>query len=393
MNAATKKEAKTAAPAEAKMAPEEAAGNNGASGNGKHNEKVPVLDVSKGAPCPYQDGETVELPLDLLIPDPNQPRRDWIEGADDEDKTELERLAMTVRTHGILEDITVRPNGDGKYKIAFGERRWRAGKIAGIQKAKCKVRTKLSDDDVFEMQIIENLHRKGLSAVDEAHAYKNLMERKGYSAKQLAAKLGISNASLNYKLGLLGLTPELQKAVHKGDMSPTDARFVSHAVNKLDGTPNASEHKAEAMNRIASRVKENKKDGVKLTAKDVQVIAKQEVANVEQNRTQPKAATKVSSAKTPEAKPAEPQKPQPPKNPNPAEKKQRAEFLAALERTRKAFKKYEALLEDNAKLSRFAQVLALTDVKADEVLYAAGKTISKVYEQVVAQKRLLSLTK
>lgn len=388
MNAATKKkEVKAAAPAEAKETP-------GASNNGEH-EKVQVIDVSKGVPCPYQDGETVELPLDLLIPDPNQPRRDWVEGADEEDKTELERLAMTVRTHGILEDITVRPNGDGKYKIAFGERRWRAGKIAGIQKAKCKVRTTLSDDDVFEMQIIENLHRKGLSAVDEAHAYKNLMERKGYNAKQLAAKLGISNASLTYKLGLLGLTPELQKAVHKGEITPTDARFVSQAVNKIDG-PNKDEHKAQAMNRIADRVKEHKKEGVKLTAKDVQVIAKQEVANVEQQRAEPKSAKPAKAAKssgkvTPA--PVEPPKPQKPKNPSPQEKKQRTEFLNAVERTRKAFKKYEALLEDNAKLSRFAQVLALSDDKADEVLYAAGKTLSKVYEQVVAQKRLLSLTK
>lgn len=391
MNAATKKEAKAAKTAEAKEALD-APGTNGASGNGKHDEKVQVLDVTKGVPCPYQDGETVELPLDLLIPDPNQPRRDWIESADDEDKTELERLAMTVRTHGILEDITVRPNGDGKYKIAFGERRWRAGKIAGIQNAKCKVRTKLTDDDVFEMQIIENLHRKGLSAVDEAHAYKNLMERKGYSAKQLAAKLGISSASLTYKLGLLGLTPELQKAVHKGELRPTDARFVTQEVNRIEG-PNKEEHKQEAMNRIAGRVKEHKKEGVKLTAKDVQVIAKQEVAAVEEKRVQPKPAKANKSSGKVQNAPVEPPKPQKPKNPSPAEKKQRTEFLGVVERTRKAFKKYEALAEDALKLSRFAQVLALSDDKADEVLYAAGKTLSKVYEQVVAQKRVLALTK
>jgi len=391
MNATKKKKEDGTTPTPSQAASPE---NNGVSGNGKHDEKG--QDVSKGVPCPYQDGETIELPLDLLIPDPGQPRRDWIESADDEDKTDLERLAMTVRTHGILEDITVRPNGDGKYKIAFGERRWRAGKIAGIQKAKCKVRTTLSDDDVFEMQIIENLHRKGLSAVDEAHAYKNLMERKGYNAKQMAAKLGISAASLTYKLGLLGLTPELQKAVHKGELSQTDARFVSQAVNKLDG-PNAGEHKKEAMNRIADRVKEHKKDGVKLTAKDVQTIAKQEVANVEEKRVQPKAAaTKTGGIKPTDAKPAEPQKPQPPqkpKNPSPAEKKQRTEFMALIERTRKAFHKFDAISGDAAKLSRFAQVLAMTDAKADEVLYAAGKTLSKVYEQVVAQKRLLALTK
>lgn len=388
---ATKKEGKAAKTAEAKETPAlPAPGNNGS--NGQHYEKVAVLDVSKGVPCPYQDGETVELPLDLLIPDPSQPRRDWVEGADDEDKTDLERLAMTVRTHGILEDITVRPNGDGKYKIAFGERRWRAGKIAGIQKAKCKVRTTLSDDDVFEMQIIENLHRKGLSAVDEAHAYKNLMERKGYNAKQLASRLGISAASLNYKLGLLGLTPELQKAVHKGELRPTDARFVTQEVNRIEG-PNKEEHKKEAMNRIAGRVKEHKKDGIKLTAKDVQVISKQEVAAVEENRAQPKPAKAAKSSGKIQPTPAEPPKPQKPKNPSPAEKKQRTEFLAVVERTRKAFRKFEALAADADKLARFAQVLALSDAKADETLYAAGRTLSKVYEQVLAQKRLLSLTK
>ncbi|MCZ7607586.1 MAG: hypothetical protein M5U25_16270 [Planctomycetota bacterium] len=97
-------------------------------GNGVNDEKVQVLDVTKGVLLPYQDGETAELrPLDLLIPIPTSraatDRKRRRRGQDRAGTPRHDR----VRTHGILEDITVRPNGDGKYKIAFG------GTVAGAR--------------------------------------------------------------------------------------------------------------------------------------------------------------------------------------------------------------------------------------------------------------------
>lgn len=336
------------------------------------------------------------IPLAYLKPNPNQPRKDWAEEAEQKDaegKTELDRLAESIKEEGILQPLIVTPDKDGTFTIVCGERRFKAAQKVGLKDAPCIVRLDLSETDMLELALTENIQRRSLKPVDEARAYKALMEKCGYSMKALAKKLGVSGASITYKLSLLNLTPELQTAVNRGQMTPTDARFVGQEVNRITG-PNKDEHKKEVMSRIADTVKTASNNGQKLTSKAVQAVAKQEVARQEEKRGQPSTpAPKVSRGKPTkeEPKPATPPAPPKPKQPSPAEKKQRADFLKAVDRVKGAFRKYEPLLADQGKLARFAQVLVLCDLKVDEQLYAALKVVGKVYENVATQKRVVQI--
>lgn len=336
------------------------------------------------------------IPLDHLKPNPNQPRKDWAEEAEQKDaegKTDLDRLAESIKEEGILQPLIVTPDKDGTFTIVCGERRFKAAQKVGLKDAPCIVRLDLSETDMLELALTENIQRRSLKPVDEARAYKALMDKCGYSMKALAKKLGVSGASITYKLSLLNLTPELQTAVNRGQMSPTDARFVGQEVNRING-PNKDEHKKEVMSRIADTVKTAAKTGQKLTSKAVQAVAKQEVARQEEKRSQPAPAPKAQASKgkpKEEPKPSAPPAPPKPKQPNPAEKKQRADFLKAVDRVKGAFKKYEPLLVDQGKLARFAQVLVLCDLKVDEQLYAALKVVGKVYENVATQKRVVQI--
>ncbi|GIK52170.1 MAG: hypothetical protein BroJett014_11430 [Planctomycetota bacterium] len=357
--------------------------------------EVPKTDAGGNGKPPAEGFQ--RIPLDQLKPNPSQPRKDWAEEAgqkDAEGKTDLDRLADNIKAEGIYQPLIVAPDKDGKFTIVCGERRYRAAKMAGLKEAPCIVRSDLSETDMLEVALTENIQRRSLKPVDEARAYKALMDKCGYSMKALAKKLGVSGASITYKLNLLALTPELQTAVNRGQMTPTDARFVGQEVNRISG-PNKDEHRREVMNRVADTVKTASNNGQKLTSKAVQAVAKQEVARQEEQRGQPAPAPATRSAKgkpaKEEPKPATPPAPPKPKQPSPAEKKQRADFLKAVDRVKGAFKKYEPLLQDQSKLARFAQVLVLCDLKVDEQLYAALKVVGKVYENVATQKRVVQI--
>jgi ParB/RepB/Spo0J family partition protein len=245
-----------------------------------------------------------------LKPNPNQPRKDWSEEAEQKDaegKTDLDRLAESIKEEGILQPLIVAPDKDGKFTIVCGERRFKAAQKVGLKDAPCIVRLDLSETDMLEVALTENIQRRSLKPVDEARAYKSLMDNCHYSMKALAKKLGVSGASITYKLGLLGLTPELQSAVNRGQMTPTDARFVGQEVNRISG-PNKDEHKKEVMNRIADTVKTAATNGQKLTSKAVQAVAKQEVAHQEEKRSQPAPAPKASASKGKPVKEESPQR-------------------------------------------------------------------------------------
>ncbi|MCC6574418.1 MAG: ParB/RepB/Spo0J family partition protein [Planctomycetes bacterium] len=365
---------------EEKKAPEKTAATPPASGNG-----------ASGKPAATAENFQ-RIPLDCLKANPQQPRKDWDEPADETGKTALDYLAESIAEDGILQPLVVTPDKDGKFVIVCGERRYKAAKKVGLAEAPCIVRPGLSETDMLEIALTENIQRKSLRPVDEARAFKALMEKCGYTAKALAKKLGLSAAAITYRLSLLGLTPDLQKAVNNGAMSPTDARFVSQEANRIAG-PNKEEHRKEVMDRVASTVKQAGTDGKKMTSKEVQAVAKQEVARQEEKRVAPVSVKAASKAPTPgvTVQPTKKVEPEKPKNPSPAEKKQRAEFVKSVERVRAAFKKFEPIAQDTGKLPRFAQVLVMLDPKVDEFLFSAGKTLARIYEQVGVQKKLLSV--
>ncbi len=182
-----------------------------------------------------REGERVdEVGVELVDPNPHQPRR-----AFPEDK--LEELAASIREHGVVQPILVRQVGD-RYQIIAGERRWRAARMAGLRAVPVIVRD-MTDAQMMEVALVENLQRQDLNPMEEARAYQVLMERLGLTQEELAVRLGKSRPAIANALRLLQLDRAVQALVEGGRLSMGHARALA-------GLP-AGEAQREAARRIA----------------------------------------------------------------------------------------------------------------------------------------------
>lgn len=154
--------------------------------------------------------ELKELKITDIIRDEDQPRREFSAEA-------IEALATSIKEHGILQPIVVTKE-DGKYKIVAGERRWRASKIAGLNKIPAIVRT-LDSQNRLELSIIENAQREDLNAIELATAYAKLKTQFNLSSKDIAAKVGKSEASIQNTMRLLNLPDDVKKIMVKEKLS------------------------------------------------------------------------------------------------------------------------------------------------------------------------------
>lgn len=154
--------------------------------------------------------ELKELKITDIIRDEDQPRREFDENA-------IEALAASIKEHGVLQPIVVTKE-DGKYKIVAGERRWRASKIAGLEKMPAIIRT-LDSQNRLELSIIENAQREDLNAIELATAYAKLKSQFNLSSKDIAAKVGKSEASIQNTMRLLNLPDEVKKTMVKEKLS------------------------------------------------------------------------------------------------------------------------------------------------------------------------------
>lgn len=173
------------------------------------------------------DRREVSLPIDRLHPNPDQPRRAF-------DPQALEDLAASISEKGVIQPLIVRkdPNRDGHYEIVAGERRWRASQVAGLHQVPVLVRD-FSDSEVLEVAIIENIQRADLNAIDEAAAYRQLMDRFGHTQEQIATGLGKSRSHIANLLRLLTLPSEVQALVTDGRLSAGHARALVVAENPM----------------------------------------------------------------------------------------------------------------------------------------------------------------
>ena len=173
------------------------------------------------------DRREVSLPIDRLHPNPDQPRRAF-------DPQALEDLSASIAEKGVIQPLIVRkdPNRDGHYEIVAGERRWRASQVAGLHKVPVIVRD-FSDSEVLEVAIIENIQRADLNAIDEAAAYRQLMDRFGHTQEQIATGLGKSRSHIANLLRLLTLPSEVQALVTDGRLSAGHARALVGAENPM----------------------------------------------------------------------------------------------------------------------------------------------------------------
>jgi len=145
------------------------------------------------------------VPVDHIDPNPQQPRVVFEEAA-------LEELASSIREHGILQPILVRPIGPNRYQIVAGERRWRASRLAGLMSIPALIE-EIDDDTALEISIIENLQREDLTPLDEAAMYDRMIHEHGYSIRKLAEKLGKDKGYLENRLRLAGAPDEIRELV------------------------------------------------------------------------------------------------------------------------------------------------------------------------------------
>ncbi|CUX83911.1 MAG: chromosome partitioning protein ParB [Roseibaca calidilacus] len=162
-------------------------------------------------------GPIVTLPVESLVPNPDQPRRYF-------DETALAELAASIREKGVIQPLVVRKKGES-YEIVAGERRWRAAQRAQVHELPVVVR-EFTDTEVLEIAIIENIQRADLNAVEEAQGYRALIERFGHTQEKLAEVLGKSRSYIANLLRLLNLPEEVQALVRDGKLSAGHARAL-----------------------------------------------------------------------------------------------------------------------------------------------------------------------
>ena len=168
-------------------------------------------------PAPSTGEVFRELSVESLAPNPEQPRSDIAAG-------DIEGLAASIASRGLLEPIVVRLRG-GKYQIIAGERRWRAARRAGLEKVPAVVR-EAEDRDVGLLALIENLQREDLNAIEEAIAFRRLVETLGLTHEAIASEVGRSRTAVTNSLRLLELTPEVRRLVEGGRLRAAAARAL-----------------------------------------------------------------------------------------------------------------------------------------------------------------------
>ena len=158
------------------------------------------------------------VPVEKIVPNPNQPRRDFSPEA-------LQELASSIRQKGIIQPLVVRQLDDDRFEIVAGERRWRAAQLAQVHEVPVVVR-EFSDAEVIEVAIIENIQRADLNAIEEALAYRQLMDRFGHTQEKLAEALSKSRSHIANLLRLLNLPDDVQGFVREGKLSAGHARAL-----------------------------------------------------------------------------------------------------------------------------------------------------------------------
>ena len=159
-----------------------------------------------------------EIEIELIQPNPDQPRRTFVEDT-------LEELAGSIRELGIVQPLTLRDNGDGTYRIIAGERRWRAARRAGLSRVPAYVRS-ASDSELTEMALIENIQREDLNAIEVALAFRKLIDTYKLTQERLSERLGKNRATIANHLRLLKLPAEIQLGLRDGKLDMGHARAL-----------------------------------------------------------------------------------------------------------------------------------------------------------------------
>ncbi len=182
---------------------------------------------------PGPAGSNAPARVDQLRPNPMQPRREF-------HPAQLQALADSIRSNGLLQPLLVRQTGPGVFEIIAGERRWRAAQMAGLSEVPVVIR-QASDEEMLELALIENIHREDLNPIERAAAYRRYCDQYNLTAEDVAQRLGEDRSTVSNYLRLLGLPSEVQSLVAAGGLSMGHARCLLGLRNPSQMTAAARE--------------------------------------------------------------------------------------------------------------------------------------------------------
>lgn len=168
--------------------------------------------------------QAVELRLSQIVPNRDQPRKIFDDAA-------LRELAESIKQHGLIQPLLVRPMSDGSYQIVAGERRWRASRLAGLERVPVVIK-EMADSEVMELALIENLQREDLNPIEEAEGYKTLMDTYALTQEQVADRVGKSRSAVANALRLIGLYDAEKEALQNGEITAGHARALMSIPDK-----------------------------------------------------------------------------------------------------------------------------------------------------------------
>jgi ParB family chromosome partitioning protein len=174
--------------------------------------------ISTQAVSDISQGYIPNLPIDLIVPNPYQPRMEIKEGS-------LDELADSIKEHGVIEPLLVTKVGDNKYELIAGERRWRATKLANLNTVPVVIKES-SPQEMLELAILENVQRKDLNPLEEAMAFEQLVNSFKMTHEQVSKRIGLSRPALANKIRLLSLPDEIKKALLDEKITEGHARAL-----------------------------------------------------------------------------------------------------------------------------------------------------------------------
>jgi len=206
---------------------------------------------------------TNKIDISKIYPNKKQPRKNF-------EEKEIKELSESIKNQGLIQPIVVRETPGGMYEIIAGERRWRACQLAGLHSVSCVVMS-VDDKNVYELALIENIQRENLNVVEEAKAYKNLIELNGLKNEELSKKIGKSSSHISNLIRILDLDDEIHQMIIGGKISMGHARA-------LIGVPNAVEKAKEIFEKklsvrdVEKSTSKHKQTRKKLPKKDPNIV-------------------------------------------------------------------------------------------------------------------------
>ena len=200
-----------------------------------------------------------KINISQITPNPSQPRKNFKD-------EELKELSYSIKNQGLIQPIIVKPTTDDQFQIIAGERRWRACQLNGMHEVDCVVKV-LDDTNVLEAALIENIQREDLNVIEEANAYKGLINIKGIGNEALAKLIGKSSSHVSNILRLLELDKKIQQMVINGDLTMGHARALIGVPDAINRAKEIIEKKL-SVRQIEKITSEFKKNKTKKTSKD-----------------------------------------------------------------------------------------------------------------------------